>query len=328
MKKTISLSSGNLFLDKIIGEFQLGSLVLLVEDSPTDIYKTFLKYFIAEGVVNEQKIFFYYNDEKLRSQVCQALPYKSSQVEAILNAKKVQSDSEMKIAWRYENIQYSNLLEDLAKNSKYIFDLSRNLQDSYFLDKNRDILQEKMIARDTIIDTLDDFIFNLTRDYQKYAEGEDPKYARIVFPSIFSDLSGDVHLPELMKRLLALRNLTRSLNAVVYITINREMLKEEVFNLFAYFSDYLLSLKSFLTEISKLQEYDALFKVEKLPQICVLKSVFMETDTYGVLVEKRKVVIEKIDIGVEIDRNTKVKETDLASVAMCGKENYTKHYEF
>ncbi len=328
MKKTTSLSSGNLFLDKIIGEFQLGSLVILVEDSPTEIYKTFLKYFIAEGVVNEQKIFFYYNNEKLRSQICLELPYKSSQVEAILNAKKVQADSEMKIAWRYENIQYSNILEDLVKNNKYIFDLSRNLQESFFLEKNKDILQEKSVVQENILDTLDEFISNLTRDYQKYAEGEDPKYARIVFPSIFNDLSSNVCLPELKKRLLALKNVTRSLNAVVYLTINKMTLSNEVFNLFAFFSDYLLSLKSFLTETSKLQEYDALFNVEKLPQICVLKSVFMETDTYGVLVEKRKVIIEKIDIGVEIDRNTKVKETDLASVAMCGKEKYSKNYEF
>ena len=42
-----------------------------------------------------------------------------------------------------------------------------------------------------------------------------------------------------------------------------------------------------------------------------MKSTDLETDTYGLIVEKRKIIIEKIDIGLEIVRNTKVKEKDL-----------------
>ena len=60
-----------------------------------------------------------------------------------------------------------------------------------------------------------------------------------------------------------------------------------------------------------------------------MKSTDLETDTYGLIVEKRKIIIEKIDIGLEIDRNTKVKEKDLpTSQAICGQEKYSKNYEF
>jgi hypothetical protein len=336
------LSSGNLFLDKIIGGFNLGSIVLLVEDSPTEIYQNFLKYFIAEGVVNEQKIFFYYSDEKIQNEILKNLPYKSTQVEAILNAKKVNESkssksTEMKIAWRYENIQYSNVLEDLTKSSSYIFDLSRQLQDTYLIDKNKNLIHEaKIEGEGDMILTLDNFTKNFVRDYQNFASGlaeDEVKYARIIFPNLFTNFSSDDDKENLIKnlklRLLALRNIARSVNGVIYLTVNKEFMDKNIFNLLIYFSDYVFSLKSFLLDAQKLQDYDALFYINKLPRICSFKTVEMETDTYGILTEKRKMVIEKIDIGVEIDRNTKVKESDItASQAMCGQEKYSKNYEF
>jgi hypothetical protein len=334
------LNSGNLFLDKIIKGFNLGSIVLLVEDSPTQIYQNFLKYFVAEGIVKEEKIFSYYSDEIIHNEIIKNLPYKSTQVDAILNAKKVTDtkNSEIKIAWRYENIQYSNVLEELAKNSEYIFDLSRQLQDTYLIEKNKNLLQEKKINSQTILEAFDEFIKSLVMDYQNWASGfseDERKLCRVVFPSIFSNFKNnpeEVFLKEFKLRLLALRNIARSINGVVYITVNKEFIDEKVFNLIYYFSDYVFSLKSFLLDSQKLQDYDALFYVNKLPRVCTFKTIDMETDTYGILIEKRKLVIEKIDIGVEIDRNTKVKDKDVkditASQAMCGNEKYTKNYEF
>lgn len=336
------LSCGNLFLDKIIGGFNLGTIVLLVEDSPTEIYQNFIKYFIAEGVVNEQKIFFYYHDDKIHNEILKNLPYKSTQVEAILNAKKVNEkqnskSTEMKIAWRYENIQYSNILEELTKSSQYIFDLSRQLQDTFLIEKNKNIIHDvKIDIEGDMIKSFDEFLKHFIRDYQNFASNlseDEVKYSRIVFPNLFTHFNqyeGKENLIKNIKlRLLALRNIARSINGVVYLTVNKEFMDKNIFNLIFYFSDYVFSLKSFLLDAQKLQDYDALFYINKLPRLCSFKTVDMETDTYGVLLEKRKMVIEKIDIGVEIDRNTKVKETDItASQAMCGQEKYSKNYEF
>jgi hypothetical protein len=336
------LSSGNLFLDKIIGGFNLGTIVLLVEDSPTEIYQNFIKYLIAEGVVNEQKIFFYYHDDKIHNEILKNLPYKSTQVEAILNAKKVNEkqnskSSEMKIAWRYENIQYSNILEELTKSSQYIFDLSRQLQDTFLIEKNKNLIHDvKIDVEGDMIKSFDEFLKHFIRDYQNFASNlseDEVKYSRIVFPNLFTHFNQDEDKENLIKniklRLLALRNIARSINGVVYLTVNKEFMDKNIFNLLFYFSDYVFSLKSFLLDAQKLQDYDALFYINKLPRLCSFKTVDMETDTYGVLLEKRKMVIEKIDIGVEIDRNTKVKESDItASQAMCGQEKYSKNYEF
>jgi hypothetical protein len=346
-KKNLALgknyqSSGNLFLDKITNGLSLGTVVLMVQDSPTDIYTNFLKYFISEGVVDEQKILFYYQDEGYLAKIIQNLPYKSTQVESILNSKRVgdtKVGSEMKIAWRYENIQYYNILEDLAKNCSYIFDLSRQLQDTYLTDKNKTIISSKKLKSNDAVELLDELIKIIVTDYQEYACGftdEDTnKHVRIVVPNIFShsernsEISQENFNKNIKIRLTALRNLARSINGIIYISIDKEFVTKHLYNLMHYFSDYVFTIQSFLLDPHKLEDYDGLFYINKLPRVLSFKTADMETDTYGIVVEKRKVIIEKIDIGVEVDRNTKVKEKDVtASQAMCGHEKYSKDYEF
>jgi hypothetical protein len=340
LKNKNHLSSGNLFLDKIIGGISLGTIVLLNEDDPSNMYEHLIKYFIAEGIINENKIFLYYSDEKTATDIIQNLPYKSVQVDSILNAKRVMDSktSDIKIAWRYENIQYSNLLEDIAKSSEYIFDLSRQLQDIYLIDKNKDIIKQTQITP-SFPDNLNEINTNIIKDYQNFTStlGEDEiKFCRIVIPNLFSNdynvskknIDKKI-LNELKIKLTIIKNLARSINGIVYLTVNKNFLNKDVYNLLNYFSDYVFSLKSFTLDPEKLQDYDGLLYINKLPRLTTLKTTLMETDTYGVIMEKRKMIIEKIDIGVEVDRNTKVKEKDItASQAICGQEKYSKNYEF
>jgi len=364
------ISSGNLFLDKITGGLSLGTLVLLVEDTPSSIYEGFLKYYIAEGIVNSQKTFFYYNNETIFNNIIKNLPYKSTQVESILNAKSVKDtkSSEMKIAWRYENIKYSNVLEDIIKSTNYIFDLSRQLQDVYISDKNKDILVKKFIEPSDLIennnknnifnnketqnqntnrnfsslDYLASISQNIIKDYQEYTtdlQEDEVKIARFAIANLFYDdvyansdkntSLSDEYIARLKAQLSVLKNIIRSINGVAFITVSREFLNSEIFKILFYYCDYVFTLKSFILDPQKLEDYDGLFYINKLPKACTMKSDELETDTFGVIIEKRKIVIEKIDIGVEIDRNTKVKEKDLpASQAICGQEKYSKNYEF
>lgn len=340
------ISSGNLFLDKLTGGLSLGSLAIIVEDSPSSIYESFLKYFIAEGVVNSQKCFFYYNNQTSYENIINNLPYKSTQVESILNAKRVNDSksTEMKIAWRYENIKYSNILDEIIKSTDYIFDLSRHLQETYLIDKNKDILTKTLIENNQLecsgVEYLHALTQNIIKDYQIVTndiQEDEIRIARFVVSNLFSDdcyaYSKDVtneYINKIKLQLSVLKNVVRSINGVLVMTLNKDFLNEEIFKLIFYFSDYVFSLKSFIVDPQKLEDYDGLFYINKLPRICNMKtSSELETDTYGIIVEKRKIIIEKIDIGAEIDRNTKVKEKDLpASQAICGQEKYSKNYEF
>ena len=320
------LSSGNPFLDNIFsGGFQLGSIVLLIEDIPTKLYYHFLKYNIAEGIISGDKILFYYGNKTTYEEVYNNLPYKSTQVENILNShqikvndpKEKQNDNSLQIAWRYENINYTNLIGDLSKSLKYIFDLSRPLQDNF---KNPAINKGNIITKHIdffkqteILPIINDII----SDFQNFSLEEssnDNNYRRIIlsnFFEFFDEKKGNFN--EIYMALLALNSMARSLNGYVCITVNKELISKKLFNLLQYISDYVLRIRPLLMvdEKEKVSNYNAIFHIEKVNWINNIKPLDIETNIYGIIKDKRKIIIEKIDVGVEIDRNTKVKECDL-----------------
>ena len=319
------LSSGNPFLDKIFnGGFQLGSIILLLEDSPTKLYYQFLKYGIAEGIISGDRIMFYYGNKSTFEEVYNNLPYKSSQVENILNSQpvKVSDAKEDNInshkAWRYENINYTNLIGELSKSLKYIFDLNRPLQDNLKLSIKKELIVTKHIdffKKNEILP----FINEIVDDFENLSQEEKNNTEEIIYNRIyitnfleFADMK-KINYTEIYKSLTALKNLARSLNGFVFITVNKELLDNKIFNLLQYISDYVLKIKPLLMvpDKEKVSNYDAIFHIDKFNWINNIKPLDIETNIYGIIKDKRKVIIEKIDIGVEIDRNTKVKQSDL-----------------
>jgi hypothetical protein len=337
------ISTGNLFFDKIISGLSVGTIALFIEDSPTRLNEVFVKYLISEGLINKEKIFFMYSNPKSLD-VLNTLPYKSTAVESILNAKKGSDNKsgEIKIAWRYENIKYSNVLEELSKNASYILDLSRQLQEEYNNEKVNNLVKIEISPSNDVKKVLSQINDNIVKRYSNIygniEEDAQKTIVKFIIPNLleFCDLSSfnkDQTENNIKIQLQILKNLARSINGIVVITIsNEELLNTHYLNLFKYFSDYVFSLKTFLLEPQKLEDYDGLLTINKMPRLLSLKAVEVETDTYGLILEKKKLVIEKIDIGPEIDRNTKVKEKDIksevtASQAMCSSK-HTKDYEF
>ena len=336
------LSSGNPFLDKIFnGGFQLGSIVLLLEDIPTKLYYHFLKYNIAEGIISGDKILFYYGNNNTYDEVYNNLPYKSTQVENILNSqqmkindqKEKENNNSLKLAWRYENINYTNLIGDLTKSLKYIFDLSRQLQDNF---KNSAINKGNIITKqidfykqNEILPFINDIIY----DFQNISEenNNNINYYRIIISNIFEFFDEKkCNYNEVYIALNALKNMTRSLNGYAFITVNKELINNKLFNLLQYVSDYILRISPLLMvdEKEKVSNYDAIFHIEKANWINNIKPLDIETNIYGIIKDKRKVIIEKIDVGVEIDRNTKVKECDLVKTNNNSSNNNSNEFDF
>ena len=307
------LSSGNPFLDHLLGGgFALSTIVLFIEDSPTKLYQSFLKYAIAQGVTDNNKVFFYHFDQMIYDAVIEALPYQSTQVEAILNSKAKETSTqsankEMKIAWRYENINYTNLISSVSKELKYIFDLSRKLQDNFTTSNPIQSSREKNIGG---------IIAKFVEEYQNYAshftDEDKDKFTRLLIPNLFQyQYKENFHMVN--SQLNNLKSLARSINGITILTINREFTDKKIVKLVENISDYIFSIKG-LTMVSdkeKVGDYEGIFYIEKRPTLCCIKPMEIETDMYGILRDKRKIVVEKIDIGVEVDRNTKVKESDI-----------------
>ncbi len=289
------LSCGNPFLDKIFnGGFQIGSIVLLLEDIPTKLYYNFLKYNIAEGIISGDKILFYYGNKNTYDEVYNNLPYKSTQVENILNSQQIKSkendnNNSLKIAWRYENINYTNLIGDLSKNLKYIFDLSRPLQDTFktsainkgnIITKYIDFFKQKEILP---------FVNDIVNEFQNLGSEQNNEdnntmsYSRIIISDFFEFFDEkQCNYNEIYIALNALKNMARSLNGYMFITINKEFMSTKLFNLLQYISDYVLRIRPLLMvdEKEKVSNYDAIFHIEKFNWINNIKSLDIETNIY------------------------------------------------
>ena len=304
------LSSGNPFLDHLLsGGFPLSTIVLFIEDAPTKLYQSFLKYSIAQGVTDDNKVFFYHFNRMIYDAVIEALPYQSTQVDAILNSKTKEastanSNNEMKIAWRYENINYTNLISSVSKNLKFIFDLSRKLQDNFTTSNPIHSGSEK---------NLGGAVAKFVDEYQNFASSQDKEtFTRLIIPNLFQYQPKE-NINMINSQLLNLKSISRSINGVTILTMNREFVDKKIVKLVESISDYIFSIKglAMVSEKEKVGDYDGIFYIEKRPALCAIKPLEIETDMYGVLRDKRKIVVEKIDIGVEVDRNTKVKESDI-----------------
>ena len=300
----MNLSSGNPFLDNILqGGFQIGSTILFTEDFPSKLSDIFFKYSISESLINNHFILYY-----SQSKNSLKLFYKSTQIENILNSKNIQKE-EMKIAWRYENINYYNLIKEFNKNLKYIFDISREIQENLY-NKNQ-IKIEKINY-----ENLNDFMNIIIKDINNIEENNNNNNVNIIkiFIDDFLEFVNDFNYNEIKTFLINLKCIGKCLNGNIFININSNFNKK-ILNLIKEFTDYNFYIKPlfFLSEKEKISDYDAIFSIKKLPRINNLNNnnINIECDNFGIIKDKRKIIIEKIDIGVEIDRNTKIKEFEL-----------------
>ena len=300
----MNLSSGNPFLDNILqGGFQIGSTILFTEDFPSKLSEIFFKYSISESLINNHFILYY-----SQSKNSLKLFYKSTQIENILNSKNIQKE-EMKIAWRYENINYYNLIKEFNKNLKYIFDISREIQENLY-NKNQ-IKIEKINY-----ENLNDFMNIIIKDINNIEENNNNNNVNVIkiFIDDFLEFVNDFNYNEIKTFLINLKCIGKCLNGNIFININSNFNKK-ILNLIKEFTDYNFYIKPlfFLSEKEKISDYDAIFSIKKLPRINNLNNnnINIECDNFGIIKDKRKIIIEKIDIGVEIDRNTKIKEFEI-----------------
>jgi hypothetical protein len=200
---------------------------------------------------------------------------------------------------------------------KYIFDLSRPLQDNFknsALNKGNIITKHIDFFKQTEILPIINDIISEFQNFNLEENSNDNNYRRIIlsnFFEFFDEKKGNFN--EIYMALLALNSMARSLNGYVCITVNKELISKKLFNLLQYVSDYVLRIRPLLMvdEKEKVSNYNAIFHIEKVNWINNIKPLDIETNIYGIIKDKRKIIIEKIDVGVEIDRNTKVKECDL-----------------
>jgi elongator complex protein 4 len=98
-----TISTGSLSLDNLLAGhagLPLGKILLIEENGTTDFAGTLLRYFAAEGVVQQQKVHVIGVSE----QWGRSLPGLVGSAEVVKDKSEKKTEERMKIAWRYERL--------------------------------------------------------------------------------------------------------------------------------------------------------------------------------------------------------------------------------
>lgn len=99
----LTTSTGSLSLDNLLAGhagLPLGKILLIEENGTTDFAGTLLRYFAAEGVVQQQQV----HVVGVGEQWGRSLPGLVGSAEAIRDKSDRRTEDRMKIAWRYERL--------------------------------------------------------------------------------------------------------------------------------------------------------------------------------------------------------------------------------
>ena len=101
-----AISSGSPSFDQVIGGgLPIGSLIILFEDSFSHYYAHFLKNYLGEGIVNEQKVLIVDADkERSKEEWLKFMPAVIKIKNEDVKGKDVETLEELKVAWRYNNL--------------------------------------------------------------------------------------------------------------------------------------------------------------------------------------------------------------------------------
>jgi len=325
------ISSGLHDIDYILCDgFPVGTMVLVEEDQFSTIYNVLMKYFVAEGLMNNQTMVLSSHDGDLSRWVTK-LPFVTENEEN--DGKKSNDDSNLRISWQYE--KYSKLYQE-TKREKWChsFDLVKNIQSKYI--ENVDIESIDFGDDESNFNLKCKKLYNsinekVNKINKEISVSKKPKIFRIAIKSFGSHIWGVSKDKDksMYKFLHALRGLMHYSLGVCLVTIPTYQFNSSVAKKIEHLFDFVFELESF-TEPEKIndlfKDFDGLFHIKKVPTINSLVSLPLpQGNTYTYQVKRKKLFIEAIHLQPEISRGMGEKkrrqETEIIQCALPTKPN-------
>eukprot|EP00871_Galdieria_phlegrea_P004732 jgi/Galph1/525/GphlegSOOS_G5157.1 len=286
-------STGIPELDKALGGgLPLSALLVLIEDSPSCLYKSVVDLFIVQGIAHRQTVALAATDENAEKMI-RNLPKRRH---LIRTGRKEESSSaeSLRIAWRYA--MSSSQAQNNTKNSVALDVFGEPFVQSFDLSQPEDSeeLSKALISVFSEEDT--DYLSLIKHLKTHVAASEDKGFvSRLVIRSFGSSLwenGRDERLAILF--LLQLRSLIHSSKegCVAMISVPPDTIRENklISSILMHLSDVFLELDSCKgqgTSQLGLGDYHALAKIQKYPRIGGLYSYLPDCSTF-LLKRKRR----------------------------------------
>ena len=293
-------SSGISSLDTFIGGgLPIGSLLLIYEDTNSNLSDSILRCYLSEGIYSKQDIC----TAAIRTNLTENLPIKEEN--APVEDRADDENEKMKIAWRYENL--STIDSSSISTSHYDLQSTKTIP-AELMDQSKihkltwnDYTQSQstLSYRNYLLKSLQTL---LTTNYS--SQQTDKRILRIGIQSLSSSLFDDKteeHSNELFSFLYYLRILLRTSLATCVITLNE---KSKILETLA---DIVIQFK--LANII-FNDYVAFCQLIKLPKLNTIQPFIPDTWDIGIkLIKHRKnIIFERYSIPPDLSEDASREE--------------------
>ncbi|XP_072941887.1 elongator complex protein 4 [Epargyreus clarus] len=331
------ISSGIPSLDHVIGGgIPTGSIFVIEEDVLGSYSRILSKYFLAEGVVCKHAALVASADENPKNIVTE-LP---QPCKAPSNEKDVpHTNSEMKIAWRYEGLGQVESSFGSNTNFGHHFDLSKHIEEEIISNSNisychllQDELQCKGFKNNMYFKLLST-IKNATSKEEYKSSSKNSNILRICIQSLGSpmwtamdcgDCAPSSYGQDLIKFIYCLRVVLRDTNAVAFITIPTHLFEDEhIIQRINYSVDNAVRIESFAGSSQETNpvysEYHGLFHITKLSALYSLVPYVPPSLDLAFKLRRKKFVIEKLHLPPELQESSEREQDDITAIPKtCG----------
>ncbi|KAF2068741.1 hypothetical protein CYY_009937 [Polysphondylium violaceum] len=334
----ISIQNGNLLtstglqdLDDILGGgIPVGSILMIEEDINSSYYMFLLKYFLAEGILQKQGVFFSSLIGLDPFEVLNKLPARITKEEEIeqdkqdvdSNATTKNPQDELKIAWRYQQYVSNEMSKQQHQQQQqaslqqntfcHSYDFTRKMNVQSMIPEQIHTLSyssTSQVEGSSPYRNLFLEIQNLVYKYNQEAAShpENTKVLRLALQSFSSPLwSNDEE--GVIEFLHALKGLLRSSVSTCLITVPTYIYNSAFVKKISHLCDTVVSINSFSglggDTPEQFAEYLGLFNIKKIARLNTLSLSFHpDMLTYVFKMKRRKMCIETIHLPPEMSRS-------------------------
>eukprot|EP01132_Coremiostelium_polycephalum_P007727 gene7727-9503_t len=321
----LSIHNGNLLtstglqdLDDILGGgVPVGSILMIEEDINSSYYMFLLKYFLAEGVLQQHGVFFTSLLGLDPFEVLNKLPARITREEEIEHEKSESTaENDLKIAWRYKqyiDAEQSKQQQQQQQQNNYChsYDFTRKMNTQSM---NPDHIHTMTHSSTSQVSSSSPYrglfleLQNLVYKYNAEAANspDSTRVLRLSIQSLSSPLwSGDEE--GVIEFLHALRGLLRSSVSVCVLTVPTYIYSSSFVKKLSHLCDTVVSINSFTGlggEVpDQFADYLGLFNIKKIARLNTLSLSFHpDVLTYVFKMKRRKMCIETIHLQPEHSR--------------------------
>ncbi|KAK7277183.1 hypothetical protein RIF29_18334 [Crotalaria pallida] len=295
---TTFISSGIPDLDKILGGFPLGSLVMIMEDAEAPHHMLLLRNFMSQGLVHRQPL-LYASPSKDPKGFLGTLPSPGSSKED--KSRKIShEEGDLRIAWQYKKYFGEPQLNNNTNNGgqhDYCndFDLRKPLERQFFSGMNVDCVS---ILDSPNLDALQDRCARFLSQFSRN-EVSISSVGRIAIQSFCSPQCKYSNMEwHMLSFLRSLKGMARSSNAVVVVTFSPSLLPPSCSKRLQHMADTLLSVRAIPDEDKELaklltgyKDMVGLLNVHKVARLNTQVPVILDATTFSIKLHKRRFLV-------------------------------------